>query len=306
VQPQQIVPRHGNSATPEKPDQDSLEMAGMENGDVENRSFEMQGGSAEGCNMHLVEVSEEDDVSQSPITQQTMPKLWHDQDLPRFFGKVPAIEYLLPDFLAIEREDESLDMKKPICAGKPVKQNGTTDVHNLSERARRDDIRYKITYLHDLIPNVEKADNASTVDRTIEYIELSQRAIEMMSSKINQPRIPQMALNMGVGMGMGMGLGMSMVDMGATGSGQGLIPVTSATGPAVPHNMSVPGMMMEAHDPHFINPNLMDLCNSYYYGHLYQAMQIQVSSSIQNTSSPVFWWFCVSLFMLTSRDWHLM
>jgi hypothetical protein len=30
-------------------------------------------------------------------------------------------------------EDESLDMKKPICAGKPVEQNRTTDVDNLSE-----------------------------------------------------------------------------------------------------------------------------------------------------------------------------
>ncbi len=99
---------------------------------------------------------------------------------------------------------------------------------------------------------------------------------------------------------------MGRVDMRVTGSGQGLIPMISATGPAVPHNMSVPGMMMEAHDPHFINPNLMDPCNST-LAHQDQAMQIQqVSSSIQNTRSPVLWWFCVSLFMLTSRDWHLM
>jgi hypothetical protein len=32
------------------PDQDSLEMVRMENGDVENRHFEMQGVCAEGCN----------------------------------------------------------------------------------------------------------------------------------------------------------------------------------------------------------------------------------------------------------------
>jgi hypothetical protein len=86
-------------------------------------------------------------------------------------------------------------------------------------------------------------------------------------------RMAQMAMNMGVGMG--------MVDMGATGLGQGPIPVTSATGPAVPHNMSVPGTMMEAHDP------CMDPHNSY-LAHQDQAMQIQqVSSSIQNTRSPV-------------------
>jgi hypothetical protein len=119
---------------------------------------------------------------------------------------------------------------------------------------------------------------------------------------LQMPQMPQMPMNMGVGMGtgMGMGLGMGMVDMGATGSGQGLIPVTSATGPAVPHNMSVPGTMMEAHDPR------MDPHNSY-LAHQDPAMQIQqVSSSIQNTRSPVLWWFCVSLLMLTSRDWYLM
>jgi hypothetical protein len=87
-----------------------------------------------------------------------------------------------------------------------------------------------------------------------------------------------MAMNMGVGMGMGMGLGMGMVDMGATGSGRGLIPVTSATGPAVPHNLSVPGMMMEAHDPHLINPNLMDPRNLY-LARQHLAMQIQQVSS---------------------------
>jgi hypothetical protein len=106
-----------------------------------------------------------------------------------------------------------------------------------------------------------------------------------MRSERNQPEfrvlIPrsQMAFNMGVGM--------CMMDVGATGSGQGLIPVTSATGPAVPHNMSVPGTILEAHDPRFIDPNLMDPRNSS-IAHLDQAMQIQeVSSSNQNTRSPV-------------------
>ncbi len=88
---------------------------------------------------------------------------------------------------------------------------------------------------------------------------------------LHMPRMPQMAMD----------ARMRGVDMRATGSGQGLIPVTSPTSPAVPHSMSVPGTMMD--------------------------LEIQqVSSGIQNTRSPVLWWFCVSLFMLTSRDWHLM
>ncbi|CAM6022808.1 unnamed protein product [Sphagnum balticum] len=55
-------------------------MAWMENADVENRSFEMQGVSAEGCNMHLVGVLEEDDVSQSPCMQQTVANFGDHQD----------------------------------------------------------------------------------------------------------------------------------------------------------------------------------------------------------------------------------
>ncbi|CAM6022809.1 unnamed protein product [Sphagnum balticum] len=55
-------------------------MAWMENADVENRSFEMQGVSAEGCNMHLVGVLEEDDVSQSPRMQQTVANFGNHQD----------------------------------------------------------------------------------------------------------------------------------------------------------------------------------------------------------------------------------
>jgi hypothetical protein len=86
-----------------RPDQDSLEMARMENGDVENRSFEMQGVSAEGCNMHLVEVLEEDNVSQSPRMQQTVANFGDRQDLPIFrdFGKLPPIEYSVACFLSM-------------------------------------------------------------------------------------------------------------------------------------------------------------------------------------------------------------
>jgi hypothetical protein len=89
---------------------------------------------------------------------------------------------------------------------------------------------------------------------------------------LHMPRMPQTALDMGVRMG--------VVDMDATLSDQW-------------------------HSPHFIKPNLMYPRNSY-LAHQ-ETMQIQqVSSSIQNTRSPVLWWFCVSLFMLTSRVMRLM
>ncbi|CAK9229984.1 unnamed protein product [Sphagnum troendelagicum] len=223
--------------TPEMPDQDSLEVACMENGDVENRSFEMQCVSAESCNIHPVGVLEEDDVSQSPRMERTAA----NQD------SLPFIEF------------------------------------------ENDRIGENIQYLQKLVSNSNQTDKASVVDDAINYIKFLQLQLKILSirsgvnlpsvSHLQMPRMPQMAMNMGVGTGMGLGMG--MVDMGATGSGHGLTPVTSATGPAVPHNMSVPGTMMEAHDPH------MDPHNSY-LAHQDQAMQIQqVSSSIQNTRSPV-------------------
>jgi hypothetical protein len=248
-----------------RPDQDSLEMAWMENGDVENRSFEMQGVSAEDCNMHLVGVLEEDYVLQSPRMQQTVASFRDNQDSSPFvdFG---CLELL--DSNAIEREDESLDMNKPICAGSTAKRNRAAEVHNLSERRRRDRINEKMKSLQELIPNSNKTDKTSILDEVIGYIKTLQLQLQIMSirSGRNLPpmllpseiqhllRMPQMAMNMVVGMGMRIDLGIDMVHMCATGSGRGS----------------------------------------------------RVSSSIQNTRSPVLWWFCVSLSMLTSRDWHLM
>jgi hypothetical protein len=55
-------------------------MAWMENGDVENRSFEMQGVGAESRNMHLVGLLEEADVLQSPRMQRTVANFGDDQD----------------------------------------------------------------------------------------------------------------------------------------------------------------------------------------------------------------------------------
>jgi len=46
------------------PDQDSLEMVWMENGDVENRHFQMQGVSAEGCNAQQLSYTSSQGVGQ--------------------------------------------------------------------------------------------------------------------------------------------------------------------------------------------------------------------------------------------------
>jgi hypothetical protein len=65
----------------------------MENGDVENRPFEMHGVIAEGCNMHLVGVLEEDYVLQSPCMQQTVAIFGDDLD-PLPWGDFGFLELL--------------------------------------------------------------------------------------------------------------------------------------------------------------------------------------------------------------------
>jgi hypothetical protein len=118
-------------------------------------------------------------------------------------------------------EDESLDVKKPLCAGSTVKQNRTGDVHNLSEEEEIYRINDGMKSLQQFIPNSSKTDKASMLDEVYEYTKYL--------------RLRQMAMD----------ARMRGVDMRATGSGQGLIPVTSPTSPAVPHSMSVPGTMMD-------------------------------------------------------------
>jgi hypothetical protein len=91
---------------------------------------------------------------------------------------------------------------------------------------------------------------------------------------MQMPQMPQMPMSMGVGMGMGMGFGMGMMDMGATGSGQGVMPAMSFMGP-VPPNRGVPSMMAaETRDACLVNANMMDPCKAY-LTHQHQAMQIQ-------------------------------
>jgi hypothetical protein len=112
-------------------------------------------------------------------------------------------------------------VKKPLCAGSTVKQNRTGDVHNLSEEEEIYRINDGMKSLQQFIPNSSKTDKASMLDEVYEYTKYL--------------RLRQMAMD----------ARMRGVDMRATGSGQGLIPVTSPTSPAVPHSMSVPGTMMD-------------------------------------------------------------
>ncbi|MED6109983.1 hypothetical protein PIB30_038697 [Stylosanthes scabra] len=103
-----------------------------------------------------------------------------------------------------------------------TRRSRAAEVHNLSERRRRDRINEKMKALQDLIPRSNKSDKASMLDEAIEYLKSLQLQVQMMSMGCGM--VPTMmfpgiqhqympAMGMGIGMGMGMemaGMGMNM------------------------------------------------------------------------------------------------
>eukprot|EP00268_Persea_americana_P012336 TRINITY_DN1519_c1_g1_i16.p1 TRINITY_DN1519_c1_g1~~TRINITY_DN1519_c1_g1_i16.p1 ORF type:complete len:627 (-),score=146.94 TRINITY_DN1519_c1_g1_i16:288-2168(-) len=132
-------------------------------------------------------------------------------------GELEELEYQSEDV-----EDESTDVKK---STKSAKRSRTAEVHNLSERRRRDRINEKMRALQELIPNCNKVDKASMLDEAIEYIKTLQLQMQMMSmgsrfcmptmmlpagiQHLGTPAMPRFS-PLGVGMAMGMGAAFGM------------------------------------------------------------------------------------------------
>ncbi|KAJ9180393.1 hypothetical protein P3X46_008645 [Hevea brasiliensis] len=148
-------------------------------------------------------------------------------------------------------EEESVGAKKaaPARGGAGFKRSRAAEVHNLSERRRRDRINEKMRALQELIPNCNKVDKASMLDEAIEYLKTLQLQVQIMSMGAGL-YMPSMMLPpgmlhmhpahmaqfspMGVGMGMGMGFGMGMPDMVGGSSGCSMIQVPSMHGAHFP------------------------------------------------------------------------
>ncbi|KAG0502242.1 hypothetical protein HPP92_002314 [Vanilla planifolia] len=141
--------------------------------------------------------------------------------------------------------DESIAMKKPNAGRIPgAKRTRTAEIHNMSERRRRDRINEKMKALQELIPNCNKVDKASMLDEAIEYLKTLQLQVQMMSMGTGLCLPPMMmnAQHMGMGMG-GLGLGMGMIDLNCP---PGLFPVSSMGPTHFPcpsstiHSMGIP------------------------------------------------------------------
>ncbi|GBG70624.1 bHLH transcription factor [Chara braunii] len=136
---------------------------------------------------------------------------------------------------------------KPTTA---TKRSRAAEVHNLSERRRRDRINEKMRTLQELIPNSNKTDKASMLDEAIEYLKMLQVQLQMMSMRfgvvvppamlpagmqIHHPTLPSAAAAAAMSATAG-GMPLGMLDMSLS------IPVT-----AVP---AAAGTLFDAHDHH--------------------------------------------------------
>ncbi|KAF5463598.1 hypothetical protein F2P56_013760 [Juglans regia] len=150
-------------------------------------------------------------------------------------------------------EQESVGAKKaaPARGGTGSKRSRAAEVHNLSERRRRDRINEKMRALQELIPNCNKVDKASMLDEAIEYLKTLQFQVQIMSmgaglymppmmlpTGMQQMSAPHMAhfspMGLGMGMGMGMSFGMGMPDMNGGSSGYPMIQVPPVQGAHLP------------------------------------------------------------------------
>ncbi|CAL9095068.1 unnamed protein product [Musa textilis] len=145
-----------------------------------------------------------------------------------------------------ELEDASTPSRKPdadAAKGRNAKRSRAAEVHNLSERRRRDRINEKMRALQELIPNCSKVDKASMLDEAIEYLKTLQLQVQMMSmgsglcmspamlpGGMQHLRVPPIAQFAQMGMNMRFGYGMGMLNM----NGSPGCPLVAAPPPPMP------------------------------------------------------------------------
>ncbi|KAJ7518242.1 hypothetical protein O6H91_21G060900 [Diphasiastrum complanatum] len=174
-----------------------------------------------------------------------------------------------------DAHDESIEPKN--VASKRGRRSRAAEVHNLSERRRRDRINEKMRALQDLIPNSNKTDKASMLEEVIEYIKMLQLQLQMMSIRSGisispvliparlqrlQPHqmqhVPQMAMGIGTA-------GFGMIDTVASTSGRPFIPHHSVQLRAAQYCESSPAVASRMTDACNLSPysSLMDSYNSF-------------------------------------------
>ncbi|KAK8517964.1 hypothetical protein V6N12_016798 [Hibiscus sabdariffa] len=161
-----------------------------------------------------------------------------------------------------DAEFESADRKKRSRGSTSTKRSRAAEVHNLSERRRRDRINEKMRALQELIPRCNKSDKASMLDEAIEYLKSLQLQVQMMSMGCGMvpmmfPGVQQYMPTMGVGIGMGMGISRPMMPFPNVLAGSGLPTPPSAAhlDPRFPMPAFHMSPQVPAPDPSRLQPN---------------------------------------------------
>ncbi|OVA15860.1 Myc-type [Macleaya cordata] len=105
-----------------------------------------------------------------------------------------------------DAEFESAEAKKPPQRSGSNRRSRAAEVHNLSERRRRDRINEKMKALQELIPHCNKSDKASMLDEAIEYLKSLQLQVQLMwmgsgMAPMIFPGVQHYLSRMGMGMG---------------------------------------------------------------------------------------------------------
>ncbi|XP_039130097.1 transcription factor PHYTOCHROME INTERACTING FACTOR-LIKE 13-like isoform X2 [Dioscorea cayenensis subsp. rotundata] len=105
-------------------------------------------------------------------------------------------------------EDESIEVNNVVRRSTSARRSRAAEVHNLSERRRRDRINEKMRALQELIPHCNKSDKASMLDEAIEYLKSLQQQVQIMwmgcdMTPMSFPGFQQYLSNFGVSMGIG-------------------------------------------------------------------------------------------------------
>ncbi|KAK4744686.1 hypothetical protein SAY87_010998 [Trapa incisa] len=89
-------------------------------------------------------------------------------------------------------EEELVSAKRQTAGGDIPRRNRVAEVHNLSERRRRDRINEKMHALQELIPSCNKVDKASMLDEAIEYIKTLKLQLQMVTMGTGMCMMPTM------------------------------------------------------------------------------------------------------------------
>ncbi|XP_078163130.1 transcription factor PHYTOCHROME INTERACTING FACTOR-LIKE 13-like isoform X2 [Carex rostrata] len=128
-------------------------------------------------------------------------------------------------------DNEAVNPSKAVNKRTSKRRSRAAEVHNLSERRRRDRINEKMRALQELIPHCNKTDKASILDEAIEYLKSLQMQVQIMWMGSGMPPMMYPGVN----------------------------PLMACMGPVNPANMPQMQGLVQMPRVAFINPSLATL-----------------------------------------------